>query len=83
MIIRPARSEDLPALKAVLDGTELFSSAMLPDLAGGFLPDGESDDLWLTCAIYRKAGYTEEARIRDFWAAGDDKVVFWKSLNEG
>lgn len=34
-----------------------------------------------TRAFYRKNGYREEARIRDFWAAGDDKIVFWKSLN--
>eukprot|EP00435_Cladocopium_sp_Y103_P076613 s1_g352.t1 len=33
-----------------------------------------------TRAFYRRQGYTQEARIRDFWAAGDDKVIFWKSL---
>ncbi|MFT4666899.1 MAG: ribosomal protein S18 acetylase RimI-like enzyme [Polaribacter sp.] len=30
--------------------------------------------------FYAEAGYTEEARIRDFYQAGEDKVVFWKSL---
>lgn len=35
-----------------------------------------------TRAFYAKCGYDEEARIRDFWAAGDDKIVFRKALNE-
>lgn len=31
-------------------------------------------------AFYDAQGYTNEARIRDFWAAGDDKIVFRKAL---
>lgn len=33
-----------------------------------------------TRAFYRKHGYDEEARIRDFYASGDDKIVFRKAL---
>jgi ribosomal protein S18 acetylase RimI-like enzyme len=33
-----------------------------------------------TRRFYRDNGYDEEARIRDFYDAGDDKIVFWKSL---
>ena len=40
-----------------------------------------TDEFAQTRAFYRKNGYVEEARIRDFWAAGDDKVVFWKALS--
>lgn len=34
-----------------------------------------------TRAFYVKCGYEEAARIRDFYAMGDDKVVFRKMLN--
>lgn len=34
----------------------------------------------LTRRFYRDHGYDEEARIREFYGPGDDKVVFWKSL---
>jgi GNAT superfamily N-acetyltransferase len=34
-----------------------------------------------TRAFYAKCGYEEEACIRDFYTAGDDKVVFRKVLN--
>ncbi len=33
-----------------------------------------------TRAFYRKQGYEEEARIREFYKAGDDKVIFRKVL---
>ncbi len=33
-----------------------------------------------TRAFYRNCGYDEEARIRDFYKAGDDKVIFRKAL---
>lgn len=33
-----------------------------------------------TRSFYRKHGYTEEARIREYYAPGADKVVFWKHL---
>lgn len=33
-----------------------------------------------TRSFYRKIGYEEEARIRDFYQAGEDKVVFRKVL---
>ncbi len=38
------------------------------------------DEFAQTREFYRKNGYAEEARIRDFWAAGDDKIVFWKRV---
>ena len=34
-------------------------------------------------AFYRRCGYEEEARIRDFYAAGADKIVFRKLLSTG
>ncbi|MDZ4878545.1 MAG: hypothetical protein CLLPBCKN_007980 [Chroococcidiopsis cubana SAG 39.79] len=40
------------------------------------LPDFER-----TRAFYRKCGYGEEARIRDFYKTGDDKIVYRKALS--
>ena len=34
----------------------------------------------LTRLFYRKNGYDEEARIRDFYKPGDDKVIFSKAF---
>ncbi len=38
-------------------------------------------ELERTREFYRKNDYTEEARIREFYEAGADKVVFWKKLS--
>lgn len=37
-------------------------------------------DFERTRAFYRKCGYEEEARVRDYYTTGDDKIVFRKLL---
>ena len=39
------------------------------------------DSFAKTRAFYRRCGYEEEARIREFYQAGEDKIVFRKSLS--
>ncbi|PJI92072.1 N-acetylglutamate synthase-like GNAT family acetyltransferase [Yoonia maricola] len=150
-MIKATSSDDIPGLRTVLDGTELFPSEMLADMLAPALA-GETDAFWLTChhdgeavglcytvpedltdrtwnmlalavrpdlqgkrmgaalvqaaeqhlkdkaqrilivdtsgtddfaltrKFYAQNGYEEEARIRDFWAEGDDKVIFRKAL---
>lgn len=39
------------------------------------------DDYESTRRFYEKHGFSEEARIREFYGAGEDKVIFWKRLS--
>jgi ribosomal protein S18 acetylase RimI-like enzyme len=151
LTITPTRADDIPALRQILDQTELFPSEMLKEMLMPAL-DGSHPALWLTAHLdgsaigfsytepemlaegawnmlaiaiapdhqgkghgadlvrateaqlrqnaqrllivetsglaayaatrrfYDTAGYDQEARIRDFWADGDDKVIFRKRL---
>lgn len=58
-------------LEAVLNGRD--QRILIADTSG-------AEAFAATRAFYHKNGYVEEARIRDFWAKGDAKIVFWKSL---
>ncbi len=39
-----------------------------------------TDDFIKTRSFYSKLGYTEEARIREYYGVGDDKITFHKYL---
>jgi ribosomal protein S18 acetylase RimI-like enzyme len=53
--------------------TERGERILLVETAG-------TDDFEYVRAFYRKNDYEEEARIREFYAAGVDKIVFRKAL---
>ena len=66
-----------------------FGSAMIRYLEERLTEQGErillvetmgTPEFEATRAFYGKNGFTEEARIREFYEAGADKVVFWKHL---
>lgn len=154
--IRPPVTADLPALKRVIESTDLFPPIMLEEMMEGHLmashlngspdpalwltfddpnpiaiayaaPEPMTDGAWnlyliavhsgyhgkgigralmgyiedslavegqrillvetsgnadfeRTRSFYRQSGYEEEARIRDFYQAGEDKIIFRKAL---
>ena len=152
--IRALERCDVPALKGVIEATELFPSEMLDGMLAGYLDGNAAEEIWLTAseggsdgpfalayctaermtsgtwnlyliavhpdcqsrgvgaalvryveqalaargarvllvetsglpvfartrAFYRREGYAEEARIREFYAAREDKIVFWKAI---
>lgn len=48
--IRPLAEEDLPALKAVIDGVGLFPSAMLDGMTAAFLAEEATAERWYVLA---------------------------------
>lgn len=73
-----------PDLQGKRLGTELVAAAEQHLRSRGqrilIVDTSGTDDFALTRRFYAQNGYDEEARIRDFWAAGDDKVIFRKAL---
>lgn len=74
----------LPALQGKRFGTALVAAAeqylknkghriLIVDTSSG-------EDFARTRNFYVQNGYEEEARVRDFWAKGDHKVIFRKVL---
>ncbi|MEM6588356.1 MAG: GNAT family N-acetyltransferase [Pseudomonadota bacterium] len=66
-----------------------IGAAMLADVEEGLrgrsqrlvlVDTSSTEDFARTRDFYVKNGFDEEARIRDFWSDGDDKVVFRKAL---
>lgn len=151
--IRKVNKQDLPALKTVIDSSELFPSEMLEEMMSDYFNNPSSQSIWLTTVVdnqpvavaycapeymtegtynlyliavhakyqgqgiggkimgyledmlrqqghrillvetsgnaefeltrkfYLQHQYNQEAVIREFYQAGEDKVVFWKKLN--
>ena len=46
--MRPINKEDLPALKAVIDSSELFPSDLLEQMTESYFSETNSNDLWIT-----------------------------------
>ena len=67
----------------LIEGVELNLRAAGDEIARTLIVETSSlDDYDQARRFYDRRGFVEEARIRDFYGPGDDKVVFWKSLSD-
>ena len=73
-----------PALQARGAGRALVSDVMrrLQERGGRVLiiETSSLDEFAATRAFYEVLAFTPEARIRDFYRKGEDKLVYWKGL---
>lgn len=72
---------------ALMAQTEALIAHGVPDAAGSLIrgraiyAETAGKDLYApTRRFYERSGYTAEARLRDFYAPGDDKVIYSKHL---
>ena len=74
----------LPSLQGKKVGTALVQALESRLKSSGkrilIVDTSSNDEYALTREFYVKNQYTEEARIRDFWASGDDKIIYRKAL---
>lgn len=88
LTIRPATADDLEQIKEIAVANEMFSAdeaEFFNEMIAGALDGSLEDHHWLVVedtggVVVGAAQYDEEARIREFYGPGDDKVVFWKKL---
>lgn len=64
--------DDLESRDFRVYGEETLARTLIVDTSS-------MDDYAQARAFYRRQGLVEEARIRNFYGPGDDKVTFWKS----
>jgi len=83
--IRLATDQDLPMIKQVIDATALFPSGVenklrTLDARVLLVETSGTVEFTRTRSFYEHIGYTQEARIRDYYDKGDDKIVFYRAL---
>ncbi|GAA6205023.1 GNAT family N-acetyltransferase [Thalassotalea sp. SU-HH00458] len=64
---RALTRDDLSAVKAIIDDTEMFPSEMLDDMAAPFFDDADSQDLWFVACTDEVIGiaYCAPERMTD------------------
>lgn len=66
---------------ALVDHVEAHLRALGPGQARVLLVDTSSTDQYAGARrFYLARGFVEEARVREFYGEGDDKVTFWKRI---